>query len=285
MDMEKIIDNIIIDVTNENATTVKADIRVTEHPEANKFKKLYYVAFVVIFILGFFVGSGTNYSDGGQVMNRYSENNGEYFPAHEDKYTGWYFLRFTFEGEGWQHNYFYDMGYSNDKTYWGEQKESYPENVFIFIVLNILLAAAPFVFEFTRKKECQNTQLNIKDDKIYGSCGIAIIKKKIDIPFANINNITVSQTKADKLRSGKTLQIIHGDKKSVFHYIHNAEEVKNYINNCVDMFKSKKEESQQTTVIKSDSSADELKKYKELLDNGVITQEEFDAKKKQLLGI
>lgn len=33
------------------------------------------------------------------------------------------------------------------------------------------------------------------------------------------------------------------------------------------------------------SSADELKKFKELLDCGIITQEEFDAKKKQLLGI
>ena len=32
------------------------------------------------------------------------------------------------------------------------------------------------------------------------------------------------------------------------------------------------------------SDADELKKYKELLDQGIITQEEFDAKKKQLLG-
>ena len=33
------------------------------------------------------------------------------------------------------------------------------------------------------------------------------------------------------------------------------------------------------------SSADELKKYKELFDMGVISQEEFDAKKKQLLGL
>ena len=33
------------------------------------------------------------------------------------------------------------------------------------------------------------------------------------------------------------------------------------------------------------SSADEIKKYKELLDSGIITQEEFDAKKKQLLGL
>lgn len=33
------------------------------------------------------------------------------------------------------------------------------------------------------------------------------------------------------------------------------------------------------------SSAEELKKFKELLDMGVISQEEFDAKKKQLLGL
>lgn len=33
------------------------------------------------------------------------------------------------------------------------------------------------------------------------------------------------------------------------------------------------------------SPADEIKKYKELLDMGIITQEEFDGKKKQLLGL
>lgn len=33
------------------------------------------------------------------------------------------------------------------------------------------------------------------------------------------------------------------------------------------------------------SSADELKKFKDLLDANIITQEEFDAKKKQLLGL
>ena len=33
------------------------------------------------------------------------------------------------------------------------------------------------------------------------------------------------------------------------------------------------------------SSADELRKFKGLLDDGIISQEEFDAKKKQLLGL
>lgn len=44
------------------------------------------------------------------------------------------------------------------------------------------------------------------------------------------------------------------------------------------------EEKRSSTSVPT-SCADELKKLKELLDSGVITQEEFDAKKKQLLGL
>lgn len=38
-------------------------------------------------------------------------------------------------------------------------------------------------------------------------------------------------------------------------------------------------------IVQQPSPAEEIKKYKELLEMGVITQEEFDAKKKQLLGL
>ena len=37
--------------------------------------------------------------------------------------------------------------------------------------------------------------------------------------------------------------------------------------------------------VHTNSTADEIMKFKTLLDQGVITQEEFDAKKKQLLGL
>ena len=48
-----------------------------------------------------------------------------------------------------------------------------------------------------------------------------------------------------------------------------------------------KEEKQPQIInnIQEKSSADELKKFKELLDSGIISQEEFDEKKKQLLGL
>lgn len=48
----------------------------------------------------------------------------------------------------------------------------------------------------------------------------------------------------------------------------------------------KKQKKQESTAKSAPvSPADELKKFKELFDSGVISQEEFDAKKKQLLGL
>jgi predicted Zn-dependent peptidase len=41
----------------------------------------------------------------------------------------------------------------------------------------------------------------------------------------------------------------------------------------------------QTVNQSSASAADEIIKFKQLLDAGVITQDEFDAKKQQLLGL
>lgn len=49
--------------------------------------------------------------------------------------------------------------------------------------------------------------------------------------------------------------------------------------------KGEKQPQQIINNIQETSNADELKKFKELLDSGVITQEEFDQKKKQLLGL
>ncbi len=56
----------------------------------------------------------------------------------------------------------------------------------------------------------------------------------------------------------------------------------------VDYIETKRSELRNmsnATVIQQTSAADELKKFKELMDAGVISQEEFDAKKKQLLGL
>lgn len=54
-------------------------------------------------------------------------------------------------------------------------------------------------------------------------------------------------------------------------------QMKEQIENC--------REQSSTSVVQENSSADEILKYKGLFDAGIITQAEFEAKKKQLLGL
>ena len=61
------------------------------------------------------------------------------------------------------------------------------------------------------------------------------------------------------------------------------EMVAQYVKARVDEIK--KQKNAPVVMASPVSAADELKKFKELLDLGIITQEEFDAKKKQLLGL
>lgn len=60
-----------------------------------------------------------------------------------------------------------------------------------------------------------------------------------------------------------------------------AEIIVNFIKNKIEEIKN----APVGGVVQQVSPAEELKKFKELLDDGIITQEEFDAKKKELLGI
>lgn len=59
-----------------------------------------------------------------------------------------------------------------------------------------------------------------------------------------------------------------------------AQKIKDYVESRIIEYSKP-----QVTVAQQPSAADELKQYKELLDMDIITQEEFDLKKKQLLGL
>lgn len=65
-----------------------------------------------------------------------------------------------------------------------------------------------------------------------------------------------------------------------------ANDLANYIGQKIrhafEEYKNHEDDSENNS---SNSVADELKKFKELLDMGILSQEEFDAKKKQLLGL
>jgi hypothetical protein len=64
-----------------------------------------------------------------------------------------------------------------------------------------------------------------------------------------------------------------------------ATSINNHIHQVLNELKINSSEARTQVVSNTVSAADELKKFKELLDSDIITQEEFDAKKKQLLNL
>ena len=120
--------------------------------------------------------------------------------------------------------------------------------------------------------------LTVTDKRIYGKTWFG---KRVDLPVDS-----VSATSTISLFRGVSVSTSSG--KISFLLIKNANEVYTELNNLVINRQSEKNESNPAEIIKETqplSNADELKKYKDLLDQGIITQEEFDAKKKQLLGL
>lgn len=101
--------------------------------------------------------------------------------------------------------------------------------------------------------------------------------KKLEFPFDKINSVAYKVG----LVFGE-MEVHHGSAKMI---------VKNITKNTVErmastiqkQIESHSKSTGQTIVQQNFSAADELLKYKQLLDAGVITQEEFDKKKAELL--
>ncbi len=127
-----------------------------------------------------------------------------------------------------------------------------------------------------------NTWLITCTDKrvIFLDKGLIYGLKHIEIPIEKINS--VSHKKG--LMFG-TLTVHHGSDSMLIKQINKdtidpmMEAINREINKARDF--GNNSIKQRETV----SAADEIKKFKELLDEGVLTQEEFDAKKKELLGL
>lgn len=97
---------------------------------------------------------------------------------------------------------------------------------------------------------------------------------------AIINQFMIKDVKSVSTSGIRGLKILGSGIKYTINLVENRDEIKNAI-----MDKLAALPTQNISVTQTESSADTILKYKELLELGVISQEEFDAKKKQLLGL
>ena len=117
-----------------------------------------------------------------------------------------------------------------------------------------------------------NYSITVYSDKIVGN---TTFKKQVSLPIDSITAASIS------MFHGVAVGTSSGSIK--FLMIENNKDVYTAINKILSNRQEKPANIVQQVV--NQTSATELKEYKELLDSGVISQEEFDAKKKQLLGL
>ena len=158
-------------------------------------------------------------------------------------------------GDYYYHTYYYDL--YDFPTF-------YVSIVFgvLFVIFDILLIAM-----------LQN-RLVVSNVKISGKMKFRVT---VDLPIDKISAVRISG-----LFSAISVSTSSG--KSTFYLLSNYKEIYTAINDLLQQ-RQQMQFSQKNETVASVSQADELKKYKELLDAGIISQEEFDSKKKQILGI
>lgn len=145
--------------------------------------------------------------------------------------------------------------------------------VFIIIFGVILISLGIFYFVVN------HMELIVTNKRVYGKTTFG---KRVDLPIDSISSTGLCYFNG--------IFIASSSGKIKFLLMKNRSELHNVISELVIGRQDNSENSEKNVelVNKSDklnSSADEIRKYKELLDSGVVTQEEFDAKKKQLLGL
>lgn len=136
-------------------------------------------------------------------------------------------------------------------------------------------------------------------DKIGGLMGILIITNLRVLYYygPNKDNWTLDQIPVDTIESiefsrsyTSSYLSVYG-KSSIFHLNSDRhvlmEKARDLINQMIYDKSQNSESSESESSVSDDmaQAAEALKSLKELLDSGIITQEEFDAKKKQLLGL
>ena len=139
--------------------------------------------------------------------------------------------------------------------------------IFVFIPLGIAL----FVWGIVLFFYVSSCEICVTDKRVYGK---AAFGARVDLPIDSVSAVgTISLYKGIFISSSSG--------KIKFLYISNADN----IHAAISKMLVDRQEKVVNILQETKSNVEELKKYKDLLDSGIISQEEFDIKKKQILDL
>lgn len=164
----------------------------------------------------------------------------------------------------------FDIGSSEDTMICLLESGEVTEWTVCVMLFSLLIALIPLLFFIVTRNE-----LIVTDKRIYGK---TVFGRRVDLPLDSITAVALTMS----LLKGISVSTSSG--RITFYFLENSEDFHKVISDLIINRQSLNSEKVFKTQTPQ-SNADELKKYKDLLDSGVITQEEFDKKKQQLLDL
>ena len=171
----------------------------------------------------------------------------------------------------------------NDTFKWYENFDEYKKtktvlhNWEIEVSLIPLCANGLIIFVVLIYLWLRSYSITVTNKRVYGQTAFG---KRVDLPFDSVSSVGTSALKG--------IAVGTSSGKISFKLIKNQSEIHDVISKLLAERQTTEKNTSEPTVTQTvveSSSADEIKKFKELLDMGVISQEEFDEKKKQLLNL
>lgn len=168
--------------------------------------------------------------------------------------------------------YPYDIVYDDFGAYFTDEFFS-SRLMYGYILLVSLIA---FVASFIVKKATEGCEITVTNEAIFGKLSR---NKDVNIPLNQITAINRSSFNGVSVASIGNV--------SNFYCIENRDEVMKAISYLLTNSQQAvpQANSSESAATATSGEAEQLMRLKDLLDNGVLTQEEFDAKKKQILGV
>jgi len=160
-----------------------------------------------------------------------------------------------------------EIVYLSFAALWGQDVEESLYIQLLFIDLPIIVF---FCFVLHAYSSCE---IVVTDKRVYGK---AVFGKRVDLPIDSVSAVGTSMFKG--------IDVGTSSGRIKFKFVENNEKIHDELSKLL-MERQSAGKAAPAPVSEPTSGMDDLKKLKELLDSGIITQEEFDAKKKQILGL
>ena len=148
----------------------------------------------------------------------------------------------------------------------------------ICVIITVIVIAIPIVFFATLRDIITQSSLELNSKGLNGSKRTINSRYRVDIPIESINNIGCKKTFISKFIYESTMYINSSKGNFVFHGISNPDKLIKAVLKEIENNKNR-----QSAPAFDNDAIIKIRSLKQMLDNQLITQEEYEQKKKTIL--